>query len=610
MQSASYVRGQVRIIEAIAATIIVLILAALLPPMIFNSPTTTLRSQVQTNTEWYAYDVLLTAIGNPQFTYYVQHGNWSAVQSLLNTIVGPQYDWYIAVVPYRDIVVLTSIVNRGNYVLVPLSIIPSVYYVPPLGMPIFMTSTSASMLSLNIYTINSLLGGSYSINTSVPLSNVAFIQCKNPLNTNITQCIESNNVRMLNWWLEYFDPRTGVAVVWLNATGNVYMLVSNGSTPYNVLSNSSCQYPYCYPIGGVSNIMYSSFNAPPYNNEPQFINYYTQQSLSQCYSISNGMYSGSNYLVKIKTSGGTASGQSLNAPTTASCTLPVSISSNVGGINAYLIGQLMTPIPGTNFTLGFKNIKAELWICFVNDTCKSYTGSLAGATFPINIGNIYVNETYKSTYENLTLSVIGSNVIYKVSSKLYNGYHYGYYYLYLLTLSLSFNPAMCGLNVSASIYNLVTMDSNSTPYGSPYFYNLTKYNGLNCTQLTLNLTSMALSNPSITSISLVIVPGNLLIQQNTPQNPNNCYGVCYVYNATTIVYDLWVTQTPTTSYYMPITTSYNFELLNRYNVVPQQYRERFFLSGFAPTASAYAIIQLPNGTYYLVYLGLMSVAGG
>ncbi len=580
-------RGQARIIEAIAATIIVLILAALLP-IIFNSPTTTLRSQVQTNTEWYAYDILLTAISNPQFTYYVQHGNWNAIRSLLNTIVGPQYDWYIAVVPYRDIVVLTSVVNRGNYALVPLSIIPSVYYAPPLGMPIFVTSTSASMLSLNIYAINSLLGGSYSINTSAPLSNVAFIQCKNPLETNITQCLESGNVRMLSWWLEFFDPRTGVAVVWLNATGNVYMLVSNGSTPFNVLSNSYCQYPYCYPIGGVSNIMYSSFTAP-YNNEPQFMNYYTQQSLSQCYSSGNGMYSGSNYLVKILTSGGTASGQSLNAPTTASCTLPVSISSNVGGINAYLIGQLMTSIPGTNFTLGFNNVNVELNICFINNTCvNDYTGSIASASFPMGIGNINVIETYGNTHEYLSLSINGNINTTQLPS---------YYYAYILTLSLSLDPARCGIDINASIYDLVTMSSTSLSY----FYNLTSNNGLNCTQLMMN--------PNITSISLIIVPGSLLVRQSTPQNPNNNV-VWYAYNATTIVYDLWVTPSPTTSYYMPITTSYNFELLNKYNMVPPQYRERFFLSGFAPTASAYAIIQLSNGTYYLVYLGLMSVAGG
>ncbi|GAB6947014.1 hypothetical protein JCM16161A_11440 [Vulcanisaeta sp. JCM 16161] len=582
-------RGQARIIEAIAATIIVLMLAALLP-IIFNSPTTTLRSQVQTNTEWYAYDVLLTAINNPQFTYYVQHGNWSAIRSLLNTIVGPQYDWYIAVVPYREIVVLTSIVNRGRYVLVPLSIIPSIYYAPPLGMPIFVTSTSASMLSLNIYAINSLLGSSYSINTSVPLSNVAFIQCKNPLETNITQCLESGNVRMLSWWLEYFDPRTGVAVVWLNATGNVYMLVSNGSTPFNVLSNSYCQYPYCYPIGGVSNIMYSSFNAP-YNNEPQFINYYTQQSLSQCYSSSNGMYSGTNYLVKIKTSGGTASGQSLNSPTTASCTLPVPAgisNNNVVGINAYLIGQLLTSIPGTNFTFGFGNVEVELNVCFINGTCiNDYSGTMAGASFPISIGNVDVIETYGNTHEYLTLSVNGNINTTKLPS---------YYYVYLLTLSLSLNPAKCGVDMNASIYDLVTMSGVS----QSYFYNLTSNNGLNCTQLT--------TDPNITSVSLTMVPSNLLIQQSTPQNPNN--GVYYVYNATTIIYDLWITPTPTTSYYMPITTSYNFELLNRYNVVPLQYRERFFLGAFAPTASAYAIIQLPNGTYYLVYLGLMSVTGG
>ncbi len=580
------VRGQVRIIEAIAATIIVLILAALLP-IIFNSPTTTLRSQVQTNTEWYAYDALLTAIDNPQFTYYVQHGNWSAVQSLLNTIIGPQYDWYIAVVPYKNVVTITSIINYGNYTLVPLSIIPSIYYAPPLGIPIPMTSTSVSMLSINIYTINPLLGSGYSINTGVPLSNVAFIQCKNPLEENITQCIKNGNVRMLNWWLEYFDPRTGVAIIWLNTTGNVYMLVSNSSTPYNVLSNSYCRSSYCYPIGGVSNLMGSSLNTL-YNNAPQFINYYTQQLLSQCYSSNNGMYSGSNYLAEIMTSGGVVSGQRLNSPTTAICSLPVGISINnvAGGVNAYLIGQSLVSIPGTTFTFGFSNVEVELSVCFVNNTCVSdYAGSMAGATFPISIGNVNVIETYGNTHEYLSLSINGNTTTLP-----------SYYYVYLLTLSMSLNPARCGININASIYDLITMSSEALSY----FYNLTSNNGLSCSKL--------MSNPNITSISLMMIPNNLLIEQSTPQNPNN--GIYYVYNATTIVYDLWVTPTPTTAYYMPIRTSYNFALLDKYNVISPQYRERFFLSGFAPTASAYAIIQLPNGTYYLVYLGLMSAASG
>ncbi|WP_243677911.1 hypothetical protein [Vulcanisaeta distributa] len=248
----------------------------------------------------------------------------------------------------------------------------------------------------------------------------------------------------------------------------------------------------------------------------------------------------------------------------------------------------MTSIPDTNFTLGFNNVNVELNICFINNTCvNDYTGSIAGVSFPISIGNINVIETYGNTHEYLSLN-INNNINYTQLPS--------YYYVYLLTLSLSLDPTRCGIDVNASIYDLVTMGGASLSY----FYNLTSNNGLNCTQL--------MTNPNITSVSLVIVPSSLLIQQSTPQNPNN--GVYYVYNATTIVYDLWVTQTPTTSYYMPITTSYNFELLNKYNVVPQQYRERFFLSGFAPTASAYAIIQLPNGTYYLVYLGLMSVAGG
>ncbi len=221
----------------------------------------------------------------------------------------------------------------------------------------------------------------------------------------------------------------------------------------------------------------------------------------------------------------------------------------------------MTSIPGTSFTLGFSNVEVELGVCFVNGTCiNDYTGSVAGASFPISIGNVNAAETYGNTHEYLSLSVNGNTDTTSLPS---------YYYVYLLTLSLSLDLAKCGIDVNASIYDLVTMSSVSLSY----FYNLTSNDGLNCTQL--------MSLPNITSISLTMIPSNILLQQSTPQNPNN--GVYYVYNATTIVYDLWVSPTPTTSYYIPITISYNFESIDKYNVVPKQYRERFFLRGFAPT---------------------------
>jgi ABC-type transport system involved in cytochrome bd biosynthesis fused ATPase/permease subunit len=70
--------GQARIMEAIAATVIILVLAALMP-MLFKSPTTQLQSQVESNLETYAQTVLAELINNPQFLVILEHGNWSAL---------------------------------------------------------------------------------------------------------------------------------------------------------------------------------------------------------------------------------------------------------------------------------------------------------------------------------------------------------------------------------------------------------------------------------------------------------------------------------------------------------------------------------------------------
>jgi hypothetical protein len=140
------------------------------------------------------------------------------------------------------------------------------------------------------------------------------------------------------------------------------------------------------------------------------------------------------------------------------------------------------------------------------------------------------------------------------------------------------------LVVNTTIYDFPTTLSNETSATYPLPCNLIQG------QIGYNIT--------ITGVSA------------TQYSPNPENGVQYAYSTTSIIYDMWVSGTPTTTYYLPVYVSYSFDKLNAMNAVPQQYRERFGLGGFSPTASAFAVVQLGNGTYYLVYVGISSLAGG
>ena len=581
--------GQARIMEAIAATVIILVLAALMP-MLFKSPTTQLQSQVESNLETYAQTVLAELINNPHFLTILEHclstGNCEALQSLMNTLVGPQYDWYVAVVPYGKLVTSTSIVGGGEYVLLPITVVVNWKTAPPIQVPYPTTDPRISELTLNVYLLNELLtafGYKYQINTALPLSNVAFIQCANQSITNITECIESGQAVMLRWWLTYFDGRTGTAVVWVNATGNIYMEVSsNSSLPYDVLTNSYCSEPYCYDkgLGGFSYLMLNTYKEP-YALTPSFtdVNYTTSKSLS----CTGDVYSSNNYLVKLKTNGLTQPPYSL-PPSTASCTARLKLPSEPFNYSVYAIGQLITAIPGSTVT----------YSVVVNATPYALKLTQSGPqVIPEKQYTQHITVLTKLTYYGNGTEVVTTNITTSTGSRSNSTRLPQYYYLYLLSMDIGLN-GICktsskpvNLTVSTTIYDFPTTLSNETSTTYPLPCDLVK------NQIGYNIT--------ITEIN---------VTQSSP-NPQCSSGYCnyYVYNTTSIIYDMWVSGTPTTTYYLPVYVSYSFDKLNAMNEVPWQYRERFGLGGFSPTASAFAVVQL-NGTYYLVYVGISSLAGG
>ena len=565
--------GQARIMEAIAATVIILVLAALMP-MLFKSPTTQLQSQVESNLETYAQTVLAELINNPHFLTILEHclhtGNCEALRSLMNTLVGPQYDWYVAVVPYGKLVTSTSIVSGGEYVLLPITVV--VNWNTNSLIPYPTTDPRVSELTLNVYLLNELLtvfGYKYQINTALPLSNVAFIRCANQSITNITECIESGQAVMLRWWLTYFDARTGTAVVWVNATGNIYMEVSsNSSLPYDILTSSYCQEPYCNDqgLGGFSYLMLNAYEEP-YALAPSFtdVNYITNTSLS----CSSGAFFSNNYLVKLKTNG-----QYYGLPSTVSCTASLNFPSKPFGYSVYAIGQLITAIPGSTVTYSVV-VKAVPYGLKLTQSGPQPTPG------PPQYITVSTTLTYHGNgAEDITASAGLSSHSITLGQ---------YSYLYLLSMDIGLN-GICKAS-SSSVYLVV----NTTIYDFPTTLS-------NETSATYELPCDLVQN----QIGYDIAITRISVTQYSP-NPQN--GNLYTYNTTSIIYDMWVSGMPTTTYYLPVYVSYSFDKLNAMNAVPQQYRERFGLGGFSPTASAFAVVQL-NGTYYLVYVGISSLAGG
>ena len=583
--------GQARIIEAVVATIIILVLASLMP-IIFRSPTTVLRSQIQVGAENYAYNVLTLLSNNPGFLYAVQDGNWSMLDSLLNSIVGPQYDWYIAVVPFGKLSTL-SVVRESNYVLLPINVVPSSYY-SKLGL-ITLTSPTTALLQLNIYSLNSMLPTGYSINTTFPLANLAFIQCVNPsLLLNITACIKQGQARLLSWQLQSFDNRTGAASIWINGTGTIYAIIpSNQNKPLNPLNNAICGEPYCLPIGGISNLMVNASNQAKYANDPGFLN----QAIPNM-ECSNTNPSGVNQqqnFITIRTSPYYVQNYAgalvtLNAPSSVSCEFRTSYNVNSSyGVSVYLDGQLAIAVPYSNFSVTLKNLQVNLFICFSNKTppCEIYKGNLNGINWPLSFP---ISSTLSFYSSNETFMINNTNILAMTNLS-------SYYYSYLLKLSVTPNYAKCGLDIKSTMYNYVTTDSRTLSYIYP-----------------LNVCNL-FNQKNITSINFIVNASRIDVSQATPENspsgPNSVYnGVYYLYNTTSVLYDLYFVRNPSVTYYLPSFLNYSFSLINKLNVVPLQFRERLPTPEFSPTAEANYVIQLPNGSYYLIVIGLSSINNG
>jgi hypothetical protein len=517
------VKGQARIMEAIAATIIILILAALMP-ILFKAPATTLRSEIQVSEEQYAYNVLYDVYANPQFLNYIQQNNWSALKQLMDSVVGPQFNWFLCVEPLNKALNMTS-TETPYYVKIPIQIAPTGagYY---------------AELTLNLKVLNWLLPPGYSINTSLPLSNVFFA---------------TSNGKPVYWWVQSYDPNTGNAIIWFNTTSTtIVMYVSrNGTYPYNPLTNQYCTTPYCPPYGGLST--------------------FEIRSLCASQSLNNGgsVFSGPSATYYGFTSQNTeCSGASPSTPlilttpegSSASCQLDTELTITSPLVLGFLT-KFVSAIPGSTLTLSMNII--------VNVVSGGST--LLSQTIPIQ-----VTYTYNQNNENISLTVNGNQ------ASLLSNYTYLSGSLLTISSSLQACPGGFAINITTSLLTYDYLSGSNLPM-------------LNSSYATPCITGVQPSQVSITTQL-----NGISIQQTSPYNPY------YLYNTTNVIYDLWIAPLPSTTYVNPVFINYECQD----NIVPLNYAYRFPALPFTPTAEAYTIVQLQNGSYYLVLIALQELSGG
>jgi len=492
--------GQARLIEAMMATAIIVVLAALVPAL-FKSPTTTFRSEVQVDVESYAYDVLYSVYSNPQFLNYVSSGNWWSLRSLMNTVVGPQFNWLLCIVPIPYALNITASMT-DKYVKVPLQLI--------------LTGTgSYAEVSIPLRQINYALPPGYGINTTVPMANVF---------------MASSDNRPVSWWLMSYDNNTGIATVWLNSTSSsLSMYISrSGARPYNPLNNSYCKLPYCSPYGGLSRFMGTALGLG-YVNGPSVFPSYNALDCKSPIMITTSPYTNPGIV--------TCSAKGIS----------VQNQQAVLGIHSGLIGQLLTAVPGSSLTVAFN----------VGITVTRGNTVLYSVTVPIRV---------IMTYNQDGTEVINSTVV------------SNYVYLYLIRGGFSVNYTATANRFNVN-YRVVIHDYLSD---RDFIFSGTRYVG-------------GVNQPWNLTMSL-----GLSITQSTPRNN------AILYNTTTLIYDVWLAPAPSVSLVNPVSTSYSCTN----NVVPITYSYRFPTISFTPTAEAYTVIQLPNGTYYLLIIALQSLSHG
>ncbi len=518
MRAAHMSRGQARIMEAIAATIIILILAMLMP-ILFKAPVTTLRSEIQVGTEQYAYNVLYDVYANPQFLNYIYYSNWPALRQLMDTTVGPQFNWFLCIEPLSKVLNITS-TSSSNYIVIPLQVIVN-------------GAGDYDELTLNIRELNWLLPPGYQINTALPLSNVFFA---------------TSNGKPVYWWIQSYNPYTGNAIIWFNTNSSrlVMYISRNGTYPYNPLTNQYCSQPYC-GYGGLSMLEIRSLNAQgSFGDGSNTFNGYYYGFNTQNTACSNAQVSDPLVL-------STASGNS------ASCTLNTAQSMSVPMVIGYLT-KLESAIPGSVLRLSTS----------ISISVTSNGATLLSTNVPLN-----VEYTYSQNSETLSIS-IGSST----SAQPLNQYIYLSSGLIEITPTILACPGGFEIAINATLYVHDYLTGNNYINKSSYV--------TSCIQAQLS------------EVSISTKLGNIEISQESPL-------LNYVlYNTTNTVYDLWVAPLPSTSYVNPVYVDYKC----MYNLVPTQYQYRFLALPFTPTAEAYTIVQLQNGSYYLVLVALQSLSGG
>ncbi len=505
-------------------------------PLLFKSPLTPLRSQVQVDVSQYAYNSLYTLVTNPLFINALSRGDWGTVHSLASAVIGPQYNWFIGLEPLYKALTVSSYSVTPNYVALNVTLVPS----PS-------TYGGYALIDLPIHLINQGLPLSYRINTTVPMANVFII---------------SSNGDPVNWWLMSYNYVTGDALMWVRTTSSrLTIIVSrNASVPFNPITGKYCSNPYCPPYGGLSSLMATSLGLPiaNYNNGLSVL---TQQSglnqywwFNQNTAVCTGAYSLTGNVLTLNVS----------QSSLASCTL---INPLPTGVDVALIGQLISIIPASTLSIG------------VNYVVTVYNGTSSySTTVPVGL-----NLTY---YSNGTV-----NYALYINGQLTYSANAPYAYLFRISLQPSATAGVCPggtslyftLSESVSIYDYVSMISEpiSVLYQST------------CLPLTYN---------GIASASLE-VSGNsgITLSLSSPSTP----GVYYAYNSIVRIFDLMATPPATSA--VVTGTYFNYAITS--NVIPPYYAYSIPGLPFTPTAGAYTIITLPNGTYYLIALEIQEVSG-
>ena len=527
--------GQARLIEALAAVIVILILLSMLP-LLFKSPLTPLRSQVQVGVSQYAYNSLYTLVTNPLFISALSRGNWSVIHSLASAVIGPQYNWFIGLEPLYKALTISSYNVTPNYVALNITLVPS----PS-------TYGGYALVDLPVLLINQGLPLSYRINTSVPMANVFIVD---------------GNGNPVNWWLMSYNYVTGDALIWVKTSSSRLTIIvsKNASVPYDPVTGEYCSNPYCPPYGGLSSFMAVSLNLPiaTYNNGLSVL---TQQNglnqywwFTQYTTVCSGGYSLSGNVLTFNVA----------QSSSASCTLinPYSL-----GMYTALIGQLISIIPGSTLNIG------------VNYLVTVYNGTSSySTTVPVTLSLTY----YGNGIVNYTLYING---------QLTYSSNESYVYLFMISLQPSVTPGVCPggtslyftFSESVSIYDYVSMTSRSM-------------SGLYQSQC-LPLTYSGVASASITVSSS---PG-ITISLTSPYTP----GVSYAYNSVIKIYDLMATPLATSA--VVTGTYFNYAITS--NVIPPNYAYSIPGLPFTPTAGAFTVITLPNGTYYLIALEIQEVSG-